>query len=75
MEGKEHNCKDAGEIRKLLECVRPSEFSSAEQILSEVEPTCLLDSQAIVAGVRIISLPCLTEMNPRGRKGNSLDSV
>ena len=66
---KEHNSKPVEEITELLECVRLSEFSSPEQIFTEVEPTGLLDSQTILAGVRAIFKPCLTEMRPRGRKG------
>ena len=66
---KEHNKKGVEEIAKLLECIRLSEFSSAEQIFSEVEPTGLLDDRAILAGVRVMCKPCVTEMNPRGRKG------
>ena len=66
---KEHNTKPVEEITELLECVRLSEFSSSKQIFMEVEPTGLLDSETILAGVRAICKPCLTEMRPRGRKG------
>ena len=68
---KEHNSKEVEEISRLLECVRLSEFSSPEQIFQEVEPTGLLDSQTILAGVRVLCKPCLEEMRPRGRKGSS----
>ena len=65
---KEHNSKEVEEISQLLECVRLSEFS-LEQIFQEVEPTGLLESQTILAGVRVLCKPCLEEMRPRGRKG------
>ncbi|CAI8010682.1 BTB/POZ domain-containing protein 9, partial [Geodia barretti] len=65
---KKRNAKEVKEIRELLECVRLSEFSSPEQIFKEVEPTGLLDSQTILAGIRTICKPCLTEMRPRGKK-------
>ena len=67
---KKRNAKEVKEIRELLECVRLSEFSSPEQIFKEVEPTGLLDSQTILAGIRTICKPCLTEMRPRGKKGS-----
>ena len=69
---KEHNDKNIEEIGKLLDCVRLSEFSSAEQIFKEVEPTGLLDAKTILTGVRVLCKPCVTEMNPRGRKGTNV---
>ena len=66
---KEHNGKDVKELAKLLDCVRLSEFSSPEEIFTEVEPTGLLDSKAILAGVRTMCKPCIAEMKPRGRIG------
>ena len=66
---KEHNSKKVGEIATLLDCVRLSEFSSAEEVFQEVEPMGLLDSQAILAGVRVMCKPCLSEMKPRGKIG------
>ena len=66
---KEHKEKTVDEISKLLECIRLSEFSSAEEIFSQVEPTGLLDDKTILAGVRVLCKPCVSEMNPRGKKG------
>ena len=66
---KEHNSKKVGEIATLLDCVRLSEFSSAEEVFQEVEPMGLLDSQTILAGVRVMCKPCLSEMKPRGKIG------
>lgn len=66
---KEHNEKSVEEVAELIKCVRLSEFSSAEKIFREVEPTGLLDEKSILAGVRVLCKPCVTEMNPRGRKG------
>lgn len=66
---KEHNNKSVEEIGELLKCVRLSEFSSAEQIFTEVEPTGLIESKTILSGVRVLCKPCIGEMRPRGKKG------
>ena len=66
---KEHNTKTVEEIGDLLKCVRLSEFTSAEQIFTEVEPTGLLESKIILSGVRVLCKPCIGEMRPRGKKG------
>lgn len=72
---KEHNKKSVEDISKLLKCIRLSEFSSAEQIFTEVEPTGLLDATSILEAVRILCKPCVAQTNPRGRKGTGLTLI
>ena len=66
---KEGNERSVEEMAEVLKCVRLSEFSSAQQVFSEVEPTGLFDEKTILGAVRMICSPTVTTMRPRGRKG------
>ena len=69
---KERNGKSTEEMAEVVKCIRLSEFSTAKEIFTEVEPTKLFGESSILSALRAICSPPANGTRtgkPRGRKG------
>ena len=67
---KEHNRRSVEEMEKVIGCIRLSRFSPRE-MFTAVQPSGLFSEAAILAGMRVLSLPVLSETKPRGIKSEN----
>ena len=65
---KDHNNKSVEEMEGVTKCIRFSRFS-AREMFTEVEPMGLFSETQILAAVRVLEKPDLSQMQPRGRIG------
>ena len=70
---KEYNEKSVEEMEEVTKCIRLSPFSKRE-IFTKVQPTGLFNEARLFAGIQVLCKPILSEMQPRGRIGESVFS-
>ena len=70
---KEYNEKSVEEMEEITKCIRLSRFSTQE-IFTKVQPTGLFNEARLFAGIQVLWKPILSEMQPRGRIGESVFS-
>ena len=61
-----HNGKNTEEITKIIECIRLSQLPMQE-IFTVAEPTKLFSDACLLAGIRALIKPDLSQTRPRGR--------
>ena len=64
---KEHNEKSVDEMAKIIECIRLGRFTMKE-MFTIAQPSGLFSETRLLAGVRVLGLPLLSEIYPRGKK-------
>ena len=70
---KEYNEKSVEEMEEITKCIRLSRFSTPE-MFTKVQPTGLFNEASLFAGIQVLWKPILSEMQPRGRIGESVFS-